>query len=292
MVGDEDMFRNIEQSDLTFVEVMLARINRSARNLFQKAYQDGFLRKAYVYEEGQCQGVFTMIEGESYYSVQLSFQSDLTNGAALTFLEDEIKKMIQTKGEKELYVNVNGYNVILIHTLLQQGFHRDSYGFEFSISNSMELIAKYMECNLSNELEVKGYEEEHCLLYLKLLDDAFRNQNIVCNEEQDTYTKYQEDVVKDLFQSNEFYAFWDSKRLVGICILNGDYLDTIAVEPEFQTRGYGSKLMDFCIRKRFSEDHGKELYLYTYYQNKKAQRFYLKHGFYVQGFYYETTYIG
>lgn len=170
------MFRNIGQSDLTFVEAMLGRINRSVRNLFQKANVEGFLANAYIYEECNCQGVFTIIEGDSYYSVQLSFEPDLTNGADLFFLEDSIKKIIQTKGKKELYFNVNAYNVIFI-------------------------------------------------------------------------------------------------------------------APEFQANAYGLTLMDFCIHNRFCEHQFKELYLYICDQNRNAQRFYVKKGFKVKGYYYETTYI-
>jgi ribosomal protein S18 acetylase RimI-like enzyme len=91
---------------------------------------------------------------------------------------------------------------------------------------------------------------------------------------------------------NNFKTFWVKERLVGLYIVNGNYIDTIAVHPYHERKGYGSEILNYCIKDRVYENHFDELYLATYYQNRKAQRYYLKNGFDVRGFYCENTYKG
>lgn len=52
----------------------------------------------------------------------------------------------------------------------------------------------------------------------------------------------------------------------------------------------GSEILKYCLKDRVYNKKFHDVYLVTYYQNRKAQRFYLKNGFNIRGFYCENTY--
>jgi len=66
----------------------------------------------------------------------------------------------------------------------------------------------------------------------------------------------------------------DGQRLVGILVLDDDWLDQLYVEPAVTGCGIGLALLDVAKRER---PHG--LWLWTFVSNEGAQRFYERHGF-------------
>ena len=62
--------------------------------------------------------------------------------------------------------------------------------------------------------------------------------------------------------------------LVGILVLDGDWIDQLYVEPSMTGQGIGSQLLALARRQR---PHG--LRLWTFVSNVRAQRFYERHGF-------------
>lgn len=63
-----------------------------------------------------------------------------------------------------------------------------------------------------------------------------------------------------------------------------------AVHPDYERKGVGSEILKYCLKDRVYNKRFNDVYLVTYYQNRKAQRFYLKNCFKVRGFYCENTY--
>jgi ribosomal protein S18 acetylase RimI-like enzyme len=63
-------------------------------------------------------------------------------------------------------------------------------------------------------------------------------------------------------------------EVVGILVLNGDWIDQLYVHPNLTGRGLGAELLDLAKRER---PHG--LRLWTFVSNDAAQRFYERHGF-------------
>lgn len=68
-------------------------------------------------------------------------------------------------------------------------------------------------------------------------------------------------------------AEWDTK-LVGVLVLNEDWIDQLYVDPTFTGSGVGSHLVDFAKRRR-----PRGLRLWTFASNRGARRFYERHGF-------------
>jgi GNAT superfamily N-acetyltransferase len=62
--------------------------------------------------------------------------------------------------------------------------------------------------------------------------------------------------------------------LVGILVLDGDWVAQLYVDPERTGQGIGSRLLDRAKRER-----PDGLRLWTFQSNTRAQRFYLRHGF-------------
>jgi GNAT superfamily N-acetyltransferase len=63
-------------------------------------------------------------------------------------------------------------------------------------------------------------------------------------------------------------------RLVGILVLEGDWVEQLYVEPSMTGRRIGSGLIELAKRER-----PEGLRLWTFQSNVRAQRFYERHGF-------------
>ncbi|MDQ1375453.1 MAG: hypothetical protein QOJ09_2791, partial [Actinomycetota bacterium] len=62
--------------------------------------------------------------------------------------------------------------------------------------------------------------------------------------------------------------------VIGVLVLNGDWVDQLYVEPGLTGKGIGSTLLDVAKRER-----PRGLQLWTFQSNAGAQGFYRRHGF-------------
>jgi GNAT superfamily N-acetyltransferase len=65
-----------------------------------------------------------------------------------------------------------------------------------------------------------------------------------------------------------------SSALVGMLVLDADWVDQLYVDPDHTRGGIGSELLAVAKRER-----PQGLRLWTFVSNEGAQRFYLRHGF-------------
>ena len=75
-------------------------------------------------------------------------------------------------------------------------------------------------------------------------------------------------------QTELWIAENEAAALVGLVVLDEDWLDQLYVEPTLTGRGVGTKLLSVAKRERPSG-----LRLWTFASNMRAQRFYERHGF-------------
>ena len=66
----------------------------------------------------------------------------------------------------------------------------------------------------------------------------------------------------------------DSQTIVGMLVLETDWLDQLYVEPRLTGAGIGARLLALAKRERPGG-----MRLWTFVSNEGAQRFYLRHGF-------------
>jgi GNAT superfamily N-acetyltransferase len=65
-----------------------------------------------------------------------------------------------------------------------------------------------------------------------------------------------------------------SGTLVGMLVLEADWVDQLYVDPDHTSRGIGAELLAVAKHER-----PEGLRLWTFVSNEEAQRFYLRHGF-------------
>lgn len=70
----------------------------------------------------------------------------------------------------------------------------------------------------------------------------------------------------------------DADKSVGIMAIDGDHLNQLYIHTDYQGKGIGTRLLN--VAKNLSNGI---LRLYTFEVNKKAQKFYEKHGFEIIG---------
>ena len=63
-------------------------------------------------------------------------------------------------------------------------------------------------------------------------------------------------------------------ELVGLLVLDGDWIDQLYVDPDWTGRGIGGRLVEIAKRER-----PHSLRLWTFVSNARAQRFYERQGF-------------
>jgi len=82
------------------------------------------------------------------------------------------------------------------------------------------------------------------------------------------YWEHKYGVVKNAIQNAEVYAYDENGTIKGFIGMIDNYIAGLFVAPGFQHAGTGSALLSYAV-----------LTLHVYAENRKAVRFYQKHGF-------------
>jgi GNAT superfamily N-acetyltransferase len=77
-----------------------------------------------------------------------------------------------------------------------------------------------------------------------------------------------------VFATREVWVAYDRGAVVGLLVLEDEWIDQLYVEPDRTGRGIGGQLIDVAKRQRPSA-----LKLWTFEANVGARRFYERHGF-------------
>jgi ribosomal protein S18 acetylase RimI-like enzyme len=80
-----------------------------------------------------------------------------------------------------------------------------------------------------------------------------------------------------LDEREAWLACADDGALLGLMILDGDWLDQLYIDPAWTGRGLGTRLLELAKQRRPGG-----LQLWTFVSNARAQRFYERHGFAVE----------
>ena len=72
----------------------------------------------------------------------------------------------------------------------------------------------------------------------------------------------------------ELWVAEEQREVCGLMVLDGNWIDELYVDPESTGRGIGSRLVEIAKRER-----PHSLRLWTFVSNRRARRFYERHGF-------------
>lgn len=148
-------------------------------------------------------------------------------------------------------------------------FHYES--FEYRMPRE-----KFVPPARQDGLEVKPYEEGRIDAYLKLLNEAMSffipHQDFLAGKPQYIME------FRRFHESGTFRAFWAADTLAGLYWLEGNEIDTIAISPALQRRGYGGIILSHAIQRVFQLSDSGHAVLYCVGWNHTAQSFYQKFG--------------
>lgn len=106
--------------------------------------------------------------------------------------------------------------------------------------------------------------------------DIWLNTNISAHEFiSDNYWRNNYDQVKQMMPKATIYIY-EEEFIRGFIGLSGNYIAGIFVNENCQSKGIGKALLDYV------KEQNKELVLHVYKKNKRAVRFYIREGFFVE----------
>lgn len=283
------MFKEIEKNDELAIS-LIKKINKSAYDFYENALKENCFIFNYLLESDSGMGVFSAIEKDDFVLIHLAFKKN--SPEENLFLE--IKKIVldiieKYSHKKSIFMNVNNNNVNLIHELRKIGFKEDSAAVQYYINLSNDNT----NFNLPDTINVKRFQEEDFNSYIYLLDRAFRTLDISLGNDPHQLSKNKKKAykwLKNKDSNDELRVFYDKDELIGLYILQNEYIHTIAVNPLKNRKGYGGIILKSCLKHFFNKGYDK-VYLNCLDLNEKAHNFYLKYGFIESSRYSENTYI-
>lgn len=133
---------------------------------------------------------------------------------------------------------------------------------------------KYYGKKVDSDIAVVNYSDEYYNDYRSICCDCFRALNMATNQDPHSFYTLEEMNKKKL---NIFIMFID-QELIGSIEIYGNTIDHLFVNPKYQNKGYGKKLLFFAIN-RLQQAGMDEITLFVADLNKEAIQLYLNNGF-------------
>ncbi|WP_010296691.1 GNAT family N-acetyltransferase [Clostridium senegalense] len=133
---------------------------------------------------------------------------------------------------------------------------------------------KYYGGKVNLNIELVNYSDEYYNDYRSICCDCFRELSIATNLNPNSFYT-QDEMNKKKF--NVFIMFIE-KEIIGSVEIHENIIDHLFVNPKYQNKGYGKKLLFFAI-SRLQQAGIDEITLFVADLNKKAIQLYLNNGF-------------
>lgn len=287
------MLREMIHDDFSLASSLIGNINRSGRQFFDEACQKGNMVKGLISDSSEKQGVVALSQGDEFLVCHISFINDLQDEEMLQEIDQFVQGAIEGKGEKDLYLNLYGGNSMLISRFRAKGFKEDVKGYQFCYRATQGVPSEQEIEGILSPLEFRRFEEKDADLYIEVTDEAFKPLDLQSGCEPCGSKRHREQVIPALKrrdENGEFGSFWLKDELVGIFILHNEYINTIAVHPKFQSQGWGSDILKYCIYHMVKNKKYEEIYLNCLEINEQGLHYYRKNNFQVVGYFSENTY--
>lgn len=135
---------------------------------------------------------------------------------------------------------------------------------------------KFFSIPFHGALVKKAYEENHVDEYLGLLNRAM--SFFIPPHDFMLHKQAHRKAFREFQEKDTFEAFWKDDILVGLYWLEGNEVDTLAIDSAVQRQGYGSMILSCALQKIFEITAVDYAVLYCVGWNHQAQKFYQKFG--------------
>jgi ribosomal protein S18 acetylase RimI-like enzyme len=133
---------------------------------------------------------------------------------------------------------------------------------------------KYYGGKVNSDIDVVNYSNEYYNDYRRICCDCFRSLSIATNQNPDSF--YTQEEMNE--KKYDVFIMSIDKEMVGSVEIHENIIDHLFVNPKYQNRGYGKKLLFFAIN-RLQEAGTDEITLFVADLNKEAIQLYLNNGF-------------
>jgi len=267
---------SISDLEISIIESLLCQVNSSEIDWFRQCLEEDKILSYRLFDD---KGVYIAYKDDSGYSIVFSFRDVVRDYTIATYLENEILKLLTLKKtEEKLIVIHDTKQLYLQQFLFKTRFKKPHRGLEYNLERT-EIPEEPL-----NELELRPIKSENADRYFEVHNNAFEEQDIRADDPIFQRDKaYQWFTERFLSEEVDFYGYWIGEEIVGYTLFDGDLLEYLVINPAFQNKGYGKRIMRDSLRRRFSKTDMDSIHLYTYLINLNAQALYESIGFRVVG---------
>ncbi len=292
------------------IATSLQNIHRRAWETVQQAQGAGTPPECHIWRSAANAGCVCVQWRKTYGTVYAAFAHD-PDAALVAEVGAWLEVVLAARDGRDVYCQACGDNPTLTDYLPMHGFRLDSAGFELRCGGPIPDAAPHPA------LLPRPYAAAALDAYLALLDAAFAPLRYTNGWTLAEFTRNREQLARRWAAKSgqgDFVAFWTSEdfstdltekfaqsvpsveanlngeTLVGLYELNRDTLNTLAVHPAVQRRGYGAALLRHALHTIRERRGHPWAYLNVVENNTAALNFYQKHGFTRTGHYREYTY--
>ena len=275
-----DYNTKLDQQQIDRCHALIGKIDYDSQKIFSAAVNTENQIDAQVFENGA--GVYFSCRSEGRILILISFEQDSDK------YNDELTKLVQSTASKAGGTNIMVYmykrNKKIVEHIIDTfkippkfgGFHYKSLEFIMRREN-------FNKAYIHKNLDFRPYEPAQIDTYLEMLDESMDFGGGTPN-----YRESKEYLAQDFAayaKDDRFEALWIDNALAGVYWRNGAdaEIDTLAVSPKFQGKGYGSDLLTRAIEKGFATTDADFAFLYSVDWNTQGQAFYERYGMEILG---------
>lgn len=267
---------NMTDLEIAVIEPLLLQVSSSEVEWFRQCLEEEKILNYRLFDDN---GVYIAYKDESGYSLIFSFHEVVRDYTIAIFLENEIQNLLSSKKPDEKFiVTHDSKQLYLQQFLFKKKFQKPHRGLEYKM-NRAEIPQKPLD-----ELELKPMKAEDIDIFFAVHNHAFAEQDIradePASERAEAYRWF-----KNFFLSEEvdIYGYWIGEEIVGYALFEDDLLEYFVINPAYQHKGYGKRILRDSLRRRFLKTDIDSIHLYTYLINLNAQALYESVGFKVVG---------
>lgn len=232
-------------------------------------------------------GVFIKVDNEDCCIFYSYFLNEDNIEDVLELIKLKANEYTSENITKEVCFNTWGNNSKIIKLIRNLGFKSDMEGYhlEYQDENLPQLT--------NSNLVERNFDNSKLKEFIELFDTAYYQMNLDNGWEINRYAlneKQFQQKLDALNKHNQICSFWLSGELVGVYIIQENYITDIVVRPRYQNHGYGTYILAHCIRTMSSNKSIDKIRLRIAKSNSGAKKLYERNGFAEIASFAEHTY--